>query len=115
MRKELKKLHMIRGTFTGIFVRFGNKTGYKGKIEQTLLFKDIKDKEGKIITSHLWFTMTKGFFKCDLQENDIIQFNARVKEYVKGYKGYRFDVDKPIEIDYKLSFPTKISKLTNKN
>ena len=33
------------------------------------------------------------------------------KIYEKGYKGYRDDVYKPIELDYKLSHPTKIEKI----
>ena len=45
-----------------------------------------------------------------MQRRDIIAFQARVTAYEKGYKGYRKDVYKPIEIDYRLSNPTKISK-----
>jgi len=42
----------------------------------------------------------------------MIQFDARVKSYIKGYRGYRDDIyDKPLSIDYKLSHPTKIKKI----
>ena len=60
MRKALKKIEGIRSTFTGTFVRFGTKNGYKG-IEHTVLLKDIKDSNGCIVTDHLWFNLTKGF------------------------------------------------------
>lgn len=112
MRKDLTKYTETRGTFTGVFVREGSKNGYKGP-EPTILLKDIKNKEGVLLTDHLWFNYTKQFKALGkLNEGDLIQFNARCKEYEKGYKGYRNDVYKPIETDYKLSHPTKIIKLS---
>jgi hypothetical protein len=110
MRNSLKDIENIRNIFTGTFVRLGTKNGYMG-IEKTVLLKDIRDKDNKIITDHLWFNYTKGFEKANLKENDIVQFNARVSVYEKGYCGYKLDVYKPIEKDYKLSYPTKIIKI----
>lgn len=110
MRKELKKIDDVRDTFTATFVRFGTKNGWNGNVEKTILLKDIKDKMGKIVAGHLWFNYTKGFYMLILNEGDVVKFNARVKEYTKGYFGHRDDVYKPIEYDYKLSHPTKISK-----
>ena len=48
----------------------------------------------------------------ELKEGDNIQFDARVKEYVKGYFGYKEEIqmERPLEEDYKLNFPTKIKK-----
>jgi len=37
----------------------------------------------------------------------------RLQSYEKGYKGYREDVCKPMEIDYRLSNPTKITKVAS--
>jgi len=111
MRKKLQQIEDERDTFIGVFDRFGEKNGYKGTL-RTVLLKDIKNKYGEIITNHLWFNLTKGFDKLNMKQGDIIQFDARVKEYVKGYKGYRDDVYKPLEIDYRLSHPTKLSKVT---
>ena len=112
MRKELESIEDVRATFIGTFVRKGYKNGYKG-VEPTLLLKDVKDINGKYITGHLWFNYTKGFQKLgELKEGDIIKFDARSKCYEKGYKGYRIDVYCPIEIDYKLSHPSKISLVT---
>ncbi|MCL2813861.1 MAG: hypothetical protein FWD23_04600 [Oscillospiraceae bacterium] len=107
MRKQLAEKVEERETFTGIFVRFGIKSGWRGP-EKTVLLCEIKNAENKLVADHLWFNLTKSFEKLNLQENDVVQFDARVKEYEKGYKGYRDDVYKPIEIDYKLSHPTKI-------
>lgn len=114
MRTELKKIGADeRHTYTGEFVRFGEKKPYKGHIpDVTVLLANIKDLDGNIVTDHLWFNLTKSFQKCDLKEHDIVQFDARVAEYEKGYKGYR-DWDDyyfpPVSVDYKLSHPTKVS------
>ena len=109
MRNELKLLDGERNVFTGEFVRFGTKQGYMG-IEKTILLKNIKNSLGEVVTDHLWFNFTKGFSNIESQlvEGVEVEFTARVKQYTKGYKGYRDDVYKPIEVDYKLSHPTKI-------
>ena len=110
MRKELRKLENIRSTFTATFSRFGTKSGWRGEIK-TILLKDIKDVNNRVVADHLWFNCTKGFDKMSLSEGDIVKFDARVKEYLKGYCGYREDVYKPVEKDYRLSHPTKIAKI----
>lgn len=105
MRSELKKINDERATFTGTFERRGTKKGWKGNIESTVLFLDIKDADGRIVTDHLWMNQTKGLTKIGmLNKGDVIQFDARVKPYTKGERGYE-------QRDYKLSHPTKFSKL----
>ena len=113
MREKLKNIEEVRGTFTGIFERYGKKNGWRGAIEETILLKEIKDINGDYVTDHLWFNRTKNFDKIGpLEKGDIIQFNARSKAYVKGYKGFKKDIyNKPLELDYKLSNPTKIKKI----
>lgn len=110
MRKELQKIKEIRASFTGTFERIGTKSSF-GYLKQTVLLKDIKDSAGKIVADHLWFNLTKGFASLGLSQGDTVTFDARVKKYEKGYKGYREDVYKPIETDYKLSHPTRLAKL----
>jgi len=112
MRENLECINDIRDVFYGIFVRIGIKKGYMGK-EETVLLKDIRDKNGKYICDHLWFNYTKGFQEANLHEGDIVEFNARVKPYIKGYFGYQWDVYKPAELDYKLSHPTKFKKIND--
>lgn len=113
MRTELKKLNRQRMAFTGKFERFGTKTGWCGKSEETVLLIDIRDVEGNLITEHLWFNLTKGFQKLNLEPGDKVKFQARVKRYEKGYKGYRLEVwiNSSVEIDYKLSHPSSIRKV----
>lgn len=50
----------------------------------------------------------------NLQLGEVVQFEARVTTYIKGYQGYRNDFDLPeIETDYKLSNPTKLQRIYN--
>jgi hypothetical protein len=112
LRLELKPMQDIRSTFTAAFIRHGTKSSF-GHPRQTVLFKDVRDRDGKIVADHLWFNLTKGFQSLQLEMGDLVRFDARVKTYVKGYRGRRDDVfDAPIERDYKLSHPTKLEKLS---
>jgi hypothetical protein len=110
MRKKLEKMEDIRTIFKGVFVRYGTKNGYKGVV-RTVLLKDISDSSGRILSDHLWFTLTLGFDKLGyLTGGEKIEFCARVKEYEKGYKGHDWErsMESPLSIDYKLSHPTKV-------
>lgn len=111
MRKQLRDLgDKDRHTFTAEFVRFGIKNGYAGDVP-TILFKEVRLGE-KIVCDHIWFTCGKQFDALNLQHGDIVEFSARVSSYIKGYMGRRDDVwDKPIEQDWRLSFPTKARKI----
>jgi sortase (surface protein transpeptidase) len=76
---------------------------------ETVLLKDISDLNGNLLTDHLWFNYTKGFKNLgELNEGDVIQFDGRSKSYEKGYRGYRDDIYKPIETDYRFSHPTHV-------
>ena len=108
MRKELAKQDGQRKKFTAVFERLGKKVGYQGYSEETILLKDIVDVENaKVVAGHLWFGYTKGFQKIKLLPGTYIEFEARVKEYSKGYvnTGYKINNKKK---DFKLSHPTKI-------
>jgi len=91
-------------------VRYGTKQGWQGAVDETILLKDIKAAFGEPAADHLWFNLTKGFEALGkLQVGDVIRFDARVTRYQKGYFGRREDVYKPAGIDYRLSWPTKVS------
>lgn len=45
-RSELRDIEEYRGVFTGTFKRFGEKRGYKGYPETTILLVTIRNKEG---------------------------------------------------------------------
>lgn len=114
MRQALKNIgEEERHIFYGTFERFGTKSGYKG-ILKTVLLIDVKDEHEQIVTNHLWFNFTKGFEKLNLQKGDKVKFCGRVQPYVKGYFGRRNDVYAPIELDYLIKYPTKISIIKRK-
>jgi len=108
MRKKLAENEGNRKKFSATFIRLGKKANFKGYSEDTILLKEIKDLESnEVVTDHVWFTYTKGFEKINLQEGAIIEFEARIKEYQKGYVNTAYKINRS-KTDYKLSHPTKI-------
>ncbi|MBU2634768.1 MAG: hypothetical protein KJ674_06030 [Nanoarchaeota archaeon] len=68
----------------------------------------------EVLTDHLWFTCGKRFDCLDLLEGELVQFDARVTEYLKGYQGGDEGSYEDVygqELDYRLSFPTKVKKV----
>ncbi len=111
MRKELSKSKNERKKFSAIFSRIGSKKNYKGFSESTVLLTSITDLEtNQKVADHLWFSLTKGFEESGIKEGKegtVIEFEARVKEYKKGYVNRSLGMNKKT-VDYKLSHPTKI-------
>ena len=114
MRTNLKKYFGSRRVFQGTFKRFGIKSGYKGPLKTVLLVDVIDYVTKEVMTDHLWFTCGKRFDILDLQEGDVVQFSARVTEYLKGYQGGEEGSYEDVygqELDYRLSYPTKSQKV----
>lgn len=110
MRKELAAENGSRKKFKAVFSRIGKKVNYKGYSEETILLKNIVDVESqKIIADHVWFSYTQGFIKASLKPGETIEFEARVKEYRKGYVNKNYKINNSTT-DFKLSNPTKIKK-----
>ena len=108
MRSELKKIEGQKQKFRGTLERFGTKSNWKtGKLERTVLLSDVTNYAGNIITDHLWFNYTKKLEALKLKEGDRIQFYGIVKPYIKGYEKNK--------LDYKITYPSKIVKLTQKS
>ncbi len=111
MRKELAAEEGKRKKFKAVFSRIGKKVNYKGYSEETILLKNIVDLESqKIIADHVWLSYTQSFIKALLKAGDIIEFEARVKEYRKGYVNKNYKINNSTK-DLKLSNPTKIKKV----
>lgn len=102
-----------RHTFYGTFARYGIKNGYKS-YQKTVLLVDVKNEDKKILTTHLWFNLTKGFKKLEMHPGDIVMFKGRIKPYVKGYMGRRNDIFAPIKTDYLIQYPTQIQIVKRK-
>jgi hypothetical protein len=115
MREELKKINRIRDRFNAIVSRFGERTSY-GYTKQTMLVIDVRRvRDNKRMTDHVWMIVGKTLERLQLTPGDIIEFDARVTPYKKGYRGRREDIDAPPpSIDYRLSFPTKVRKMPAK-
>ncbi len=108
MRKNLVDKVGLRKKFRAIFTRFGKKISYNGYTDTTLLLTNIIDLETNAqVTDHHWFAFTKGFEKANLKEGMIIEFEARVKQYKKGYVNRKLAINNQ-HSDYKLSHPTNI-------
>lgn len=64
------------------------------------------------LTDHLWFTTGK--WSAGVRAGDVIEFDARADEYIKGYHGRRDLPDAaPIEQDWRLTRPTKVIIVSN--
>jgi hypothetical protein len=111
MRRPLAKDEGQRKRFRAEFVRIGRKTNFKGHSVDTLLLRNITDIEiNQVVTDHVWFTYSKVFETANLREGDMIEFDARVKEYKKGYVNRALKIDNR-KTDFRLSHPTKIKKV----
>lgn len=108
MRKQLKQFNGERMRFTATVQRFGSKSAYKGPPLPTVLLTNVcLSDTGEQVTDHLWFTKGKSWEPCVI--GGMVEFDARVTTYIKGYRGRRDDVyDAPIEMDYKLERPTRV-------
>ena len=94
-RTELAENLDQRGTYTATY-QGRSKPGKRPAV--MLLFIDVSDSTGKIITNHLWFNQTQGFLALQLIPGDRVQFEARVKTYQRRNGS----------TDYHLNYPTKV-------
>lgn len=109
IRKRLAGSEGERRKFRARFERFGKKAGYTGYSETTVLLKNVTDVlTNEHVTDHLWFAFTKGFENLHLEEGMIVEFEARVKKYAKGYVNKSYGINQRAQ-DYKLSHPTRIA------
>lgn len=106
MRELLRDKDGERRSFTGTVGRYGGKGGGK----YTILILNVSFLDGTPATDHLWFNLTKGFKSLRLQPGEIVEFDARVKPYTKGYQGRRKHIERPVSQDYKLSHPSKVRR-----
>lgn len=111
MRKSLAAQAGERKRFNAVFVRLGKKTNYKGYSEDTILLKHVCDAAtNEKVTDHVWFSYSKAFEKVELKAGNVIEFEARVKSYTKGYANKRYHIDNKTT-DFKLSHPTRIKNV----
>ena len=113
MRKKLKPYLNQRVRFKAIVESFGKKASFRGDDVDTVLLSNVIIVEGNIhATNHIWITKTKMWQTIEI--GDVVNFNAKVVAYTKGYKGYKTNIDKPIKNDYRIERPTKL-EITRSN
>jgi hypothetical protein len=109
-RRELQKRSGTRFRCRAAVERFGTKAAFRAPPVPTILLRDIIDANtGALLTDHLWFTTGK--WSAGLAAGDIIEFEARAAEYIKGYQGRREVYEAPASRDWKLQRPTKVKVL----
>ncbi len=106
---EMEGRNRFRGTVDG----FGHKPGFRNHgPKPTIIIVDIINvATGEQVTDHLWFNLTAGFQDASLSVGDVVEFDARSKQYEKGYVNWRRGIDDRT-IDYKLSHPTRIERIS---
>lgn len=113
MRKKLAAQAGVRKRFRATFSRLGKKTNYKGYSEDTILLRHICEANTlRTVADHVWFSYSKAFEKITLTEGIVLEFDARVQEYSKGYVNKRYGINTRTT-DFKLSHPTKVKKVEN--
>ncbi len=110
MRKELRARVGRRGRFSATFRRFGVRR-HREHAERTALLLDIRDESGAIVADHIWVLVGVHFGNLNLTPGDEVFFSARVTKYRKRNPDAIDDEDPPFVEDYRLSHPSKVSKL----
>lgn len=108
-RHKLGALEGKRLRFQARVERRSEKPAYRGFPIPTLLLRGVSLADtGDEVADHLWFTAGK--WAEGLRLGDLIEFDARVDSYVKGYRGHRDDVHLPEESsDWHLERPTRVA------
>jgi len=108
MRKALSEKEGERRRFSAIFSRLGSKANYHGYAEETILLTHVVDLENQqMVADHIWFSYTKSFREANLTPGQRVRFEARIKQYVKGYVNTGYKIDRR-QKDFKLSHPTRV-------
>lgn len=108
MRKKLSAIDGTRQQFIAVFTKTGKKVNYKGYSEETILLTNIRDAAtGRLLADHVWFTYSKTFQDVRMTQGDEIIFDARVKQYQKGYVNRQAGFSSRKK-DFKLSYPSNV-------
>jgi hypothetical protein len=111
MREKLKEINGTRLRFRAVVEAFGKKPSFRGLPKDTILLKDVRRGDtNEEVADHCWMTVGKTIAQQNLQIGDLVQFDARVDTYWKGYVNHREGIDERT-LDYKLSRATQFKKI----
>ena len=108
MRAKMKELDKnTLYSFEGNFVRFGTykkrhyAKRYVGKkiTYTSMLLRNVKLKNGEMITDHVWVTIPYNQMR-NIKQGDTVCFTAYVEPYIKGCWGHQTIYCKKLELDY---------------
>jgi hypothetical protein len=91
------------GSFKGIVVGLRTTIAKTGG-QKTVILKNIMSLDGKIIHDHLCCNLTRSLERLDLQEGDVVRFDAIATAYSKRCK-YEWE-----ELEYKFNKLRKMEK-----
>lgn len=110
--RPLAQFNGQRTRVCGRFSRYGIKPVQLPPV-RTFCLEDIQNAEGIILADHLWFTLRQRFAEAgELQEGQLIEFDATVTEYTKrvysGRSARKSKTSGDGGVDYRLSYPSNI-------
>jgi hypothetical protein len=105
MRSELAKLAGEQRRFRADVADFG--VGRGASRSETLLLVEVRstDDPDTVVADHVWLKKGKPFQGVSL--GDVIEFDAVVEQYEKGYQNFRLGIDETTT-DYRLSKPADV-------
>ena len=87
MRQKMKSISGQRERFRATFSRTGTKKNYYRFPETTLLFDDVyPEKNGQLITDHLWFNNIKSFQAVNLEAGHLVDLRPELRRTKKATK-----------------------------
>ena len=110
--RNLAQFIGVRTRFCGRFSRYGIRPIQLPPV-RTFCLADIRDVDSIIAADHCWFTLRQRFAAIgELQEGQLIEFDATVTEYEKRFYRGRPERQTPTSgsggMDYRLSYPANI-------
>lgn len=105
MRTELEKLAGERKRFRAVVEEFGADRGKKSS--ETILLVDVRlvEQPDVVVSDHVW--LKKGAAFQAVAVGDVIEFDAEVEQYEKGYVNFRLGIDETT-VDYRLTKPADV-------
>ncbi|GAB6283978.1 MAG: hypothetical protein STSR0009_01770 [Methanoregula sp.] len=113
MRTGLQSLEGKKGTFIATFCRRDSFPTTQGWMRKVLL-KHIQDGKHNPVTDHVSVTDRNSLELMGfLKDGDLIAFSARIRKYLRGYKGEDIDLrlKHPLSVDYMLCEVQDVRKL----
>src|SRR5258708_32297554 len=106
MRAKLQERNGRRMSFRAKVERFGERRGWNGYPEATVLLTDMHFADtNDLACDHLWFKC--GQWSWQLEVGSMFEFDARGDSYTKGCQGYR-DEYAAVTTAYHLERPSKV-------